>query len=142
MKYFINNGRKQKKYNKIEERRLKNYSSGGIMSKKLICLFILSLITCVLSLNAASLTINDDIKVDDLTINASSSLTHSSSNLTVNGNFTNNGTFNPNSNTLILDGTSQTLSGDINFYNLTKTVASADVLTFGAGDNYTISNTL
>jgi len=63
-----------------------------------------------------------------------------SSSLTVSGDLENSGTFTHNSSAITLDGTSQTLSGSTTFYDLTKTVASADTLTFDAVDIYTIEN--
>ncbi|MBI4432232.1 MAG: filamentous hemagglutinin N-terminal domain-containing protein [Candidatus Omnitrophica bacterium] len=62
---------------------------------------------------------------------------------TVSGNFDHSGgTFTANGGTLTLDGTSQQISGSSTFYNLTKTVSSADTLTFEAGTTQTITNTM
>ncbi len=44
--------------------------------------------------------------------------------------------------TVTLDGTGQTISGNTTFYSLSKTVSSADILTFEAGSTQTIENTL
>ena len=62
--------------------------------------------------------------------------------ITVSGNWNNTGTLTANTGTVSLDGSSQTLNDDNTFYNLTKTVSSADTLTFEASTNQTISNTL
>ncbi|MDO8512701.1 MAG: DUF2341 domain-containing protein [bacterium] len=62
---------------------------------------------------------------------------------TVSGNWAHSaGTFTANSGTVTLNGTAQTISGSTTFYNLTKSVASADTLTFTAGTTQTITNTL
>lgn len=53
-----------------------------------------------------------------------------------------NGVLEANSQTVTLDGTAQTITGDITFYNLTKNVESADSLTITAGDEVTIEGTL
>jgi hypothetical protein len=68
--------------------------------------------------------------------------TSGDSTFTLSGSFINKGTFTANTGSVILDGTNQTLSGSTTFYNLSKTVTSADTLTFTAGDTFTISNTL
>ncbi|MBI4970897.1 MAG: DUF2341 domain-containing protein [Candidatus Omnitrophica bacterium] len=62
--------------------------------------------------------------------------------LTLTGNFTNAATFIAGTGTVVLNGTNQTISGDTTFYNLTKTVAAADVLTFAAGSTQTITGTM
>lgn len=63
--------------------------------------------------------------------------------LTLAGDFNKtSGTFTHNNGTLTLDGTSQSVYGSSTFYNLTKTVTSADTLTFVAGTTQTIANTL
>ncbi|MCA1554456.1 MAG: hypothetical protein LC737_08760, partial [Chloroflexi bacterium] len=55
---------------------------------------------------------------------------------------TNNGTFTHNSGTVVFNGTNQTISGSTNFNNLTKSVSSADTLTFQAGSTQMISGAL
>ena len=65
------------------------------------------------------------------TINANASFTAPSV-MHVAGNWTNRGTFTPNGGTVTLNGTNQTLTGSTIFANLTKTVSSADTLTFAA----------
>ncbi len=61
----------------------------------------------------------------------------------VTGNFTKSGgTFTHNSATTTLDGTSQTITGSIGFYNLTKTVSATDTLTFSASSTTTVTGTL
>ncbi len=61
--------------------------------------------------------------------------------LTVTGNFTNEGTFVASSGTLNLSGANQVVSGSTTFYNLTKSVSSADTLYFNLGTQ-TITGTL
>lgn len=52
------------------------------------------------------------------------------------------GLFNPGTSTVVFDGTNQTIYGSTTFYNLTKTVTSADTLYFEAGSTQTIANSL
>jgi hypothetical protein len=66
-------------------------------------------------------------------------------NIKLAGNWINNGgSFIPGRNTVILDGTNQTICGANTFYNLTKTLTSAAQLTFGTGtsNKTTIANKL
>lgn len=44
--------------------------------------------------------------------------------------------------TVVLNGTNQSVSGNTNFYNLTKTVSAADTLTFEAGSTQVVMGTL
>jgi len=79
----------------------------------------------------------------DLTINSESSLTVSNSSVfTVGGDWTNNGVFNPGTGQVILDGSSQTIVGSSTFYELVKSAALADTLTFTAGTTQTFSQSL
>jgi hypothetical protein len=52
------------------------------------------------------------------------------------------GSFNANRGTVVLGGTNQHLSGNTAFFNLTKTAAAADTLTFQAGSTQTIGGLL
>ena len=52
------------------------------------------------------------------------------------------GAFAHNSGTVTLDGTAQTISGSTSFFNLTKSVAAADTLTFEATSTQTITGTV
>ncbi|MEK7556608.1 MAG: fibronectin type III domain-containing protein, partial [Patescibacteria group bacterium] len=66
----------------------------------------------------------------------------SGASITVSGNWDHaGGTFTANSGTVTFDGTSQTLNDDNTFYNLTKTVTSADTLTLEASATQTVTNT-
>ncbi|HLD51658.1 MAG TPA: LamG-like jellyroll fold domain-containing protein, partial [Sediminibacterium sp.] len=82
-----------------------------------------------------------------LNINGNATLTAGTftagTNTNVTGNWANNGsTFTAGTGTVTLNGTSQIISGSSTFYNLTKSVSSADTLTFTAGTTQIISNTL
>lgn len=68
--------------------------------------------------------------------------TSTSGTLTVSGNWTHSGgTFTHNSGSVTLDGSSQALNDDNTFYNLTKSVTSADTLTLEASATQTVTNT-
>ncbi len=83
-----------------------------------------------------------DVSTTDLTL-SSGTLTAPSGNFDVSGAWDRiGGTFDPGTYTVTLDGTDQTISGNTTFYNLTKTVSSADTLTFEAGSTQTIEHTL
>ncbi|MBI2870076.1 MAG: YncE family protein, partial [Candidatus Omnitrophica bacterium] len=86
-----------------------------------------------------SLDIGGNITLNG-TLNASSGA-GGNSQINLTGNWANSGTFTPGSSTVVLDGTSQQITGSSNFYNLTKSVTSADTLTFGAGATQTITGT-
>ena len=61
----------------------------------------------------------------------------------VEGNWQNEGAFVHNGGgSVLLNGTGQSISGTTTFYNLTKDVDTADTLTFGAGSDTTIANTM
>ena len=51
----------------------------------------------------------------------------------------NSGSFTENTSTVLLNGTGQSISGSTTFYNLTKSVAAADTLTFQASQTTTIA---
>jgi hypothetical protein len=62
---------------------------------------------------------------------------------TFSGNFASNGgTFNANGGTAVFNGTGQSITTSVTFYNFTKTVTSADTLTFTAGSTQTITGRL
>ncbi len=50
--------------------------------------------------------------------------------------------FSANGGTVVLNGTAQTISGNTTFNNLSKSVSSADTLTFNAGDAQTVQGVL
>ncbi len=103
---------------------------------------------------AGTVTVNDDITLTTGTFNggtgtidingalsisggsftATSGTTFISGNLTISG-----GTFNHNSGSITFNGTAQSITGNTSFNNFTKSVASADTLTFAAGSTTTIN---
>ncbi|MEZ4104275.1 MAG: hypothetical protein R3B60_03235 [Candidatus Paceibacterota bacterium] len=87
--------------------------------------------------------LEDNASTTNLTISTSSSLT-APSHLTISGDLTNNGTYNANSGLVTLAGTSQSLisSATTTFYQLKKSVTSADTLTFTNGGTYIIEDDL
>ncbi|MHC4446781.1 MAG: beta strand repeat-containing protein, partial [Planctomycetota bacterium] len=90
------------------------------------------------------LTLGSALDLDgNLTIN-NGGLDVSASNyaITVAGDFTNQDIFTARSGTVTLDGTGQTISGTTTFFNLTKSVAVADTLTFEAGSTTGIDGTV
>ena len=62
----------------------------------------------------------------------------------VSGNWANSGTFNHKDRTVTLDGTDQSISGSTTFYNLEKSIETADTLTFqnGTANKTIVANTL
>ena len=97
----------------------------------------LTIASGILNLNSKNLTIDGNMLID---INGSFYAT--SSTITVKGNWLNYGTFNPGTSTVILNGANQIIYGNTTFYNLTKTVTTADTLYFQAGSTQTIANSL
>lgn len=91
----------------------------------------------VLTSGAGTLDINGDLTI------STGSLIAPSGYLTLSGNWSKTGGyFTHNSGSFVLDGDDQTLSGTGSFYNLTKSVTSGTVLTFGAGQTFTIAGTM
>lgn len=101
------------------------------------------------------LTINsDDGATDSFAISASpftvggnftlttGTVTGGTATINVAGNWANSGTFTANTSSVVLNGTSQTISGSTTFNNLTKSVSSADTLTFTNGTTQTITGTM
>ncbi|NLE65413.1 MAG: hypothetical protein GX606_05825, partial [Elusimicrobia bacterium] len=88
-----------------------------------------------LNTNGFALGVGGDVVLDGGTIAIDDST------ISVAGNWDNSGggTLTPGTGTVALTGTSQQVLGSTTFYNLTKTVASADTLTFGDGTTQTIS---
>lgn len=80
--------------------------------------------------------------IDGIHLEIIGTFTGGTNSYNLSGDFTNGGTFTADSSSVILDGTSQSISGSSTFYDLSKTVASADTLTFEAGSTQTISNSL
>jgi hypothetical protein len=76
----------------------------------------------------------------NLTISSGSTLDGTSANINLAGNWSNSGTFTHGNNTVTLDGTTQTVSDNSTFYNLTHSVAAADTLTFDNTGTQTIAS--
>jgi trimeric autotransporter adhesin len=92
-----------------------------------------------------TLTLGAAVTIDGALANSSgNTLDVSASNFAINlaGNWTNSGTFTPQGGTVTLNGTSQSISGNTTFYNLTKSVATAATLTFAASSTQTVTGTL
>ena len=90
-----------------------------------------------------ALTVNNNLTITAGTLDVSASGCSSAScGISITGNHSNSGTFTARTGTVTLAGTNQTISGTTTFYNLTKSVTTADTLTFTAGTTQTISNTL
>ncbi|MDO8282836.1 MAG: hypothetical protein Q7U10_09500 [Thermodesulfovibrionia bacterium] len=86
---------------------------------------------------------NYGLNVDGyLMLNTDGTILATSSTITVKGHWVNAGTFNAGTSTVILAGTDQYILGNTVFYNLSKTVLSADTLYFEAGKTITILNSL
>ena len=86
----------------------------------------------------ATTDVNGNLTISSGTLDA----TVAPYNITLAGNWAKSGTFNPRTGSVILDGTNQRVTGSTSFYDLTKSVSSADTLTFGASDTQTITHTL
>jgi hypothetical protein len=100
-----------------------------------------------LTINSGTLNLNNkNLDVDGyLLIGLNGTLDATSSpivTITVKGNWANYGNFIHGLSTVILAGTNQTIYGDTTFYNLIKTVSSADTLYFEAGRTQTILSVL
>ena len=82
--------------------------------------------------------------VGDVTIASGATMNATTGDFNVSGDWANSGTFNHKDGTVTFDGTGQTLSGATSFYNLTKNVNAADMLTFtsGTANRTTITNAL
>lgn len=85
-----------------------------------------------------ALDVDNNLRIDSGTLDVSAS----NYAITVGGNFTNFDTFTARSGTVTLDGTGQSILRSTTFYNLTKSVAAADTLTFEAGHTTTINGTV
>ena len=73
---------------------------------------------------------------------AAGSFTATNGTMNVAGNWSNSDTFTHNSGTVVLNGTSQSISGNTAFNNLTKNVVNARTLTFEKGSTQTIAGAL
>jgi hypothetical protein len=96
---------------------------------------------------ASTWTLSDNLTTsNNLTITAgtldvsASGCSSASCNITVGGTWSRSGTFTPRTGTVTLNGTSQSILGNTTFYNLTKSVSSADTLTFQSSSTTTTSS--
>ena len=83
-----------------------------------------------------------DVGTGGITIQANGTLTSEAGTIQCAGNWSKSGTFTKGTGTVSLDGTGRSVTGSTSFYNLTKTVTSADTLTFAAGSTTTVTGTL
>lgn len=105
--------------------------------------FTVNKTSATVTLAGTVLDVDGDLTLTAGTLDASASGCSSSScNITLAGDWINTaGTFTARTGTVTLDGTSQSITGDTTFYNLSKSVAAADTLTFGGDDLQTITGT-
>jgi hypothetical protein len=99
--------------------------------------------------NSGAVGSDDIILTDDLDVNGTLTITNGdlqSDGFTINlaGDWVmeTGGSFSPGTTTVNLDGTSQSVTGSTTFYNLTKTVSTADTLDFEVNSEQTITNRL
>ena len=92
----------------------------------------------------STLTLGGALDVDNFLHIDSGALDVSASNyaITMAGDFRNLDTFTARSGTVTFDGTGQKIEGSTTFYNLTKSAAVAETLTFQAGQTTTINGTV
>jgi hypothetical protein len=101
-------------------------------------------ITGNLTIAGGTLNLNNkNLNVDGyILIGSGGTLNATSSTITLKGVWANYGNFIPGTSTVVLNGTNQAIYGNTTFYNLTKTVTSAQTLYFEAGSTQTILNSL
>ncbi|RJQ57078.1 MAG: hypothetical protein C4526_00030 [Nitrospiraceae bacterium] len=116
---------------------LTGYTGTATLNTSLTINGSLGILSGVLNLNNRNLDIGDY-----LLIGINGNLYATSSTITVKSIWFNYGNFYPGTSTVILTGTNQTIYGNTIFYNLIKTVTSADTLYFEAGSTQTIINNL
>ncbi len=78
----------------------------------------------------------------DFTISSGATFIAPSTNFTVGGNWSNSGTYTHNNGSVIFNGSNQTITGSTNFYDFTKSVATAATLTFSSGATQGFAGTL
>lgn len=86
---------------------------------------------------AANIDVNGDLQIAAGTLAATGAF-----DIALAGDWTNSDIFTHGSGLVTLDGTSQTIAGSTTFYDLTKSVSSADTLTLTAATTTTVSNIL
>lgn len=92
-------------------------------------------VTDTFAISATPLTISGSMNI------ATGTVTGGTATIAVAGNWSNTGTFTANTSTVSLTGTNQQINGTTSFYDLSKTVSSADTLTFENGKTQTVTHT-
>ena len=95
-----------------------------------------------LKLNSSTVDINGNVLIYTSDGGGANSIDGDTATINVMGNWTNSDTFIADSTTVILDGSSQTISGSTTFYDLVKDVVSSDTLTITNGSTQTVSGSL
>ncbi|MDD5732064.1 MAG: hypothetical protein PHU42_04195, partial [Patescibacteria group bacterium] len=94
-------------------------------------------------LSGNSLTVSGTETLDTFSLLINGTLTSGGASIyNVDGDWTNNGTFTASTSTVNLTGANQAVSGSTTFNNFTKTIASADTLTFAAVSTQTFTGVL
>ncbi len=94
-----------------------------------------------LKLNNSTLNITGSIAINSSDSSGTNQIDAGSATINIGGNWINNDTFTAGTSTVNLNGANQILKGSTSFYNLSKSVASADTLIFSAGTTQTITGT-
>ena len=95
-----------------------------------------------LVLNNSTVNVAGNVTINSSDIVGGNQINAGSATINVGGSWNNSDTFTAGTSTAILNGTGQALTGSTTFYNLTKTVSSADTLTFAAGSTQTVTGTV
>lgn len=99
--------------------------------------------SATVTLVGSGLTTTGNLLISAGTLDASTAGCSSAScPITIAGYWSNSGTFTARTGTVTLNGSNQSFAGATTFYNLTKSTAITDTLTFPAGLTQTITNTL
>ncbi len=86
-------------------------------------------------IHTALLTVNGNLTITTGTLNSAGQ------SVALAGNWSNAGTYTSGANTVTLNGTNQSITGNTTFNNLTKSVATARTLTFAANSTTTVNGT-
>ena len=89
---------------------------------------------------AGTLTLNGATTLTNLTISAGTLATAAAA-FNISGNWSNSGTFTPGSGTVTLNGTTQTVSGNTTFNNLTINKTNSPTISFTSGATQTMNGT-
>ena len=88
---------------------------------------------------SASYDINGDVNIYASDGSGDNIIDADTATFNVNGNWSNSDAFTYDTSTVVFDGAGQSVSGNTTFYNVNKTVAAADTLTFQDGQATTIA---